>query len=380
MVTRAPTPPRRAPVTLRGTVTSALPNLPRVIPIDDDGTRVYVPNYSARGNAVARVEAVQPVDVSEDDTPLAPNFYRIAAYEREIVSAVAGVGGDQWFLLLGQREVWEDRDSLGGRNAPVRARTWRSSPDTLYVRPGQRAIWEDADETINSRYSGLRTEGASGANRQKKASHLVPSVRKPQQLRRSTVMPQSDDQSIEVWQGLRDAVCDGLCYVTHIVNEITGRLPPSCGEPFNNLCHGLCGGSRLAARMTGWDNMEEGHGLIHRIISVIAHQGSEDVGSDHQAPLDAIQRIMNEWWGDWSGQGCQEEAVWDTEASQVTDAVQGARNWTYHPVVVEEQEWDWGFLDDLDSWLAVGLRQAALAGIAGYIFFRGQVADQRIPD
>lgn len=146
MVTRAPTPPRRA-VPPRPVVAPVRPNPQLVIPINDEGRNVYVPNYAARGNAVAVTTGLIEAALPSTNTGAAHSKYRMSAFESQTYQTFREVGADEKYLFAGQRAVWEDDDSKYG----TQSQGGRNNPDRQYLRSGQRAVWEDdTSETGNS--------------------------------------------------------------------------------------------------------------------------------------------------------------------------------------------------------------------------------------
>jgi len=192
-----------------------------------------------------------------------------------------------------------------------------------------------------------------------------------------------ETQTEEFWQGLRSLICESItafCGDSRR-NEIKAQLPrPDCEEKLSGICDALCGGGTLPGLFPGFRNLGEGHGLLTRIIDVIANLGKEKWGGDHQAPIDAIQHVINDQLAGWDAPPpCQDGTNFVEEALEIESAARTAGGWTYNPVVLNEQEWDWGFLDDADLWLTALALQAALAG-AGYFAFRGPTADLRDPN
>jgi len=110
-----------------------------VIPIDDDGTRVYVPNYAARGNAVAVTTSLVAAAFPDSNAGATRSRNQMAALESETYQRFRGAGADDKHLFAGQHAVWEDNDS---EQETMRTRQL-SNLDRQYLRPGQRAIWRD---------------------------------------------------------------------------------------------------------------------------------------------------------------------------------------------------------------------------------------------
>lgn len=116
MVTGASTTPRRAPPPPPPrTVVTPRPSPQRVIPIDDEGRTVYVPNYAARGNAVAVTTSLVAAAFPDSGAGAARSKYEMAAFESETHRTFRDVGADDKYLFAGQRAVWEDADGTSAR-------------------------------------------------------------------------------------------------------------------------------------------------------------------------------------------------------------------------------------------------------------------------
>lgn len=79
-----------------------------------------------RWSSVSTAEAVRAVQHPESNTPEMRAYYRMTASERKTTMAVRDAGGDETFLLSGQRGVWEDDDGYTNVNKKQEYDFWKS--------------------------------------------------------------------------------------------------------------------------------------------------------------------------------------------------------------------------------------------------------------
>ncbi|MBN8635131.1 MAG: hypothetical protein J0M07_07380 [Anaerolineae bacterium] len=120
MVTRAPTPLRRAPAPPPPPRPVAVPiraNPQLIIPVDDSGSRVRVLNNAARSNYMATSEASADVMMRPNDASHNRSESRMMVQEFETRNAIRSAGGDDDYLVAGSRN---QRDNFQSRGRQIR--------------------------------------------------------------------------------------------------------------------------------------------------------------------------------------------------------------------------------------------------------------------